>query len=212
MKMIFMIILAALSAVYLVSLFFRRGIFQSIGKACLVPLIAAVYITGSDRIFPPVILALFFGWLGDIFLLKIEDIRFFRLGLGSFLVGHILYIPSMMYFSGGVNITALAISALVGIALGILIFRIIRPNSEMKIPVIAYETVIILMAASAVQLFIARGTPFGAFAIAGGAFFLVSDTILAFFTFQKKPRIGDFLVMLTYISAQLCIVLGFSGM
>ncbi|MDR0315349.1 MAG: lysoplasmalogenase [Treponema sp.] len=211
MKMLFLGILAALSLVYLVSLWFKRGIFQAVAKVCLVPLILAVYISGANQIFFPVILALVLGWLGDIFLLKIKDVRFFRLGLASFLLGHICYIPSMLYYTGTPQLIPLIISIAVAIPLGLFIRRLIHPSKEMSIPAIAYEMVILLMVVSALQLFLAQGAPFGALVFAGALCFLVSDTLLAFFTFRTMPRCGDFLVMLTYISAQVCIILGLSG-
>ena len=211
METIFLYILAALSAVYLASLFFKRGIFQSIAKACLMPLVLAIYISGSDSIFIPVVLALFFGWLGDIFLLKIEDARFFKLGLAVFLLGHLFYIPTLLFFSGGINVKVLLISLPAGAALGVFLHYLIRPSSEMNILTIIYEAILLLMVLSAVQLFAAKGSPYGALALAGGLCFIASDTVLAIFTFRTKPRYGDFLVMLTYISAQLLIILGLSG-
>ncbi|GHV94282.1 hypothetical protein AGMMS50293_06020 [Spirochaetia bacterium] len=212
MNIIFLGIFAVVVVIYLVSLFFKQGVFQAVVKACLMPLVLAVYVSGANSIFFPVVLALVFGWIGDIFLVKIEDIRFFRRGLTSFLLGHICYIPSMLHFAGKLNIPILGISLLVAAALGVLMIKIIRPSREMNISTIVYETVIILMAASALQLFMARGAPFGALVFAGSLCFLVSDSMLAFFTFRGKPKDGFFLVMLTYIAAQFCIVLGLSGL
>ena len=82
----------------------------------------------------------------------------------------------------------------------------------MNILSIIYEVILLFMVLSAVQLFAAKGSPFGALALAGGLSFTASDTALALFTFHSKPRYGDFLVMLTYISAQLLIILGLSGL
>ena len=211
MATIFLIILGALSAVYLVSLFFKKGIFQAIAKACLMPLILAIYITGSSRLFIPIVLALFFCWLGDIFLIKIEDTRFFKLGLAGFLLGHIFYIPSLLHFAGGINIVVLLVSLPAGVILGIALHYLIRPSHEMNILSIIYEVILLLMVLSAAQLFAAQGAPFGTLVLAGGLCFIASDTVLALFTFNSKPRYGDFLVMLTYISAQLLIILGLIG-
>ena len=208
MKDIFLIAFAVVAPVYLASLFFKRGVFQSAGKACLMPLVLAVYVAGADRFFFPVALALVFGWLGDMLLLKISDIRFFRLGLASFLLGHLCYAFAMFYFAGTVQTPALGISLAAAIPLGIGIFMLVRPNREMRIPVIVYEVVILLMAAAAVQFCIVRGLPSGALVLAGSLSFLVSDSLLAFFTFRGTPRFGDFAVMLTYIAAQFCITLG----
>ena len=144
-------------------------------------------------------------------MVKIRDVRFFRLGLASFLLGHICYIPSMMHFAGGMDFFALILSLIAALPLGLLLRSVVRPSREMNVPSIVYETVILLMAASALQLFIARGSPFGTLVFAGSLCFLASDSMLAYFNFRTKPRFGDFFVMLTYLAAQLCIVLGLSG-
>ena len=211
MKMIFLYVLVGVSVVHLVSRLFKGVIFQAVTKALLVPLILAIYVSGGNKVFIPVVAALVFGWIGDILLIKIDDIRFFRLGLAAFLLGHIIYIPSMLFPVEKINIIALVISLLSGAALGFFIHRTIRPNREMRIPSIAYESVIILLVASAVQLFLFKGHPFGTLVLTGSLFFIISDSMLAFFTFRSEPRIGQFLVMLTYITAQLCIILGFAG-
>jgi uncharacterized membrane protein YhhN len=209
LKYIFSVILGVISVVYLASLFFKMRVFQKILKGCLLPLVFAVYIFGARNIIWPVILGLFFGWLGDIFLLKISDTRFFRFGLACFLLGHICYIISMAGFVRPLNITALVISVIAAAVLGLFIFKLVRPTAEMKIPVIAYEAIIFTMAVFALQLFLAQNSSFGGFVFAGSACFVVSDAILAYDTFRKKTRFGFFIVMLTYIAAQLCITLGF---
>jgi uncharacterized membrane protein YhhN len=211
MQVIFLIIFAIAAIIYLVSLFFKNGIFQSIGKACLVPLVLAIYLSGVKSLYIPVVFALVFGWLGDIFLLKINNVRFFRMGLASFLLGHICYIPSMLHFSGGLHLFFLILGLVLAIPMGGLLYVLVRPGRDMKLFVIIYEAVILLMSVSALQLFIAQGTPFGALAFAGSLCFLASDSMLAFFTFRTNPRHGDFFVMITYIAAQFCITLGLSG-
>jgi len=203
--------MAALSLVYLVSLFFERGKFQTIAKICLMPVITAIYLTGAEHIFIPIILALLLGWLGDILLLRIKEILFFRLGLASFLLGHLIYLSVMLYFAGSVNIKLLVISLAVYAAAGVFIIRLIKPSKEMYVPVLIYETVILLMAVSAIQFFAVYRLPYGLFIFVGSLCFIVSDTLLAIHTFRAKPKFYYFVVMFTYIAAQLCIVLGLSG-
>jgi uncharacterized membrane protein YhhN len=209
LKMVFLIILAFVSVVYLISLFFKFGLFQMILKGCLLPLILAVYIFGAKMILLPIVLALILGWIGDIFLLKIGNVSFFRIGLASFLAGHICYIIAMFNYTQPFNITVLACSIAVAIVLAFFIFKTVHPNAEMKIPVIFYEVVIFVMAVFAVQLFLVQGGYFGNFVLAGSLCFVVSDGLLAFDTFRKKTKYGNFLVMVTYILAQLFITLGF---
>jgi len=205
----FLVILGVVSVVYLVSLFFKQGLFQAILKGCLMPLVLAVYIFGAEKILWQIVLALILGWAGDILLLKGSDFRFFRFGLVSFLLGHICYIIAMYKFAAPFHITALVISIAVAACLGLLIFKIIRPAAEMKIPVIAYEITIMTMAIFALQLFLAQGSAFGVLVLAGSLCFVVSDTTLAYDTFRKGPKYAAFIIMITYIAAQLLITLGF---
>ena len=209
LKIVFLVILAVVSVVYLTSLFFKHGLFQSILKGCLLPLVLAIYVFGAEKILLPIVLALVFGWAGDIFLLKISDLRCFRIGLASFLTGHLCYIIAMYKFILPYNIPVLFCSIAVAAIAGFFLFRIIRPNDEMRIPVIVYETVILIMVVFALQVFSSQGKEFGAFVFAGSLCFVVSDSLLAYDTFQKKTKVGYFLVMLTYILAQVFIALGF---
>jgi len=207
LKLIFLVILGVVSIVYLITLFFKDSILQCILKGCLVPLILAVYLCGANTILLPIILALVFGWLGDIFLLKISNLLCFRLGLASFLLGHIFYIVMMITYAQPFNIIVLIISVLVAVCYGIFMFRMVKPTPDMKIPVIAYETILFTMAVFALQLFLSQGGKFGAFVFAGSIFFVASDSMLALATFRKKAL--NVPVMITYIAAQLLIVLGF---
>lgn len=209
LKIVFIIILTVVSSVYLVTLFFKFSVFQAVLKCCLLPLILAIYIFGAGRILVPVILALVFGWLGDVLLLKNYDNRFFKCGLASFLLGHICFIIAMFNFTQPFFYSVLFISFAVAAALGFLLFRFVKPTGEMKIPVIAYETVIILMALSALQIFVVQAGSFGFFVLAGSLCFLISDSLLAYDTFRKKTKFGYFIIMVTYILAQLFITLGF---
>jgi len=209
LKLIFLIILDIVSIVYLVSLFFKRRLFQDILKGCLMPLVLAVYILGAEKILWQIVLALFLGWAGDVLLLKGSEFRFFLSGLVSFLLGHIFYIVAMLEFARPFNITVLVISIAAAACLGVLIFKFVRPSAEMKIPVIAYEITIMTMAIFAVQLFLAQGSSFGVLVLSGSLFFLVSDTYLAYDTFRKGPKYAAFIIMITYITAQLLITLGF---
>jgi uncharacterized membrane protein YhhN len=207
LKLIFLMILGVVSLVYLVTLFFKDSIFQYILKGCLAPLILAVYVFGADKILLPIVLALVFGWLGDVLLIKISNLLRFRLGLASFLIGHIFYIIIMFTYAQPFNVLYLIISVVVAICYGIFIFKIIQPTKEMKIPVIAYETILLTMTIFALQLFLAQGGLFGVLVFAGSICFVASDSMLAYETFRKK-KLSVF-IMITYIVAQTLITLGF---
>jgi uncharacterized membrane protein YhhN len=201
-----------MGAVHLGALLAEKRKIAAAAKICLLPLLGAVYVFGAERVFVPVIFALLFGWGGDVFLLKISELRFFRLGLASFLVGHLCYIPSFLSVTRGLNIAALAVSAAAAVPLALGVHALIRPDRAMKIPAMAYEIIILLMSISALQLFLSRRDGRALLVFAGSLCFLVSDTLLAYFTFRTKPRYGQFFVMLTYIAAQAGIVWGMMGL
>ncbi|MDR2471849.1 MAG: lysoplasmalogenase [Treponema sp.] len=213
MKPVLFCVLGAVTAAHITSLFFRRRwstALRALTKACLVPLILAVYASGAERMFLPAAAALVFGWLGDIMLLK-TGIRFFTLGLVMFLLGHLSYAFTMFYFARPLHAAALAASVPAAFVLGLLVHRIIRPGENMKFPSLAYEAAILLMGLGAFQLFLDRPAAPGALVLGGAVSFMVSDTLLAYFAFHRRPRYGNVPVMITYIAAQLCIALGLSG-
>jgi len=209
LKLVFLVILGVVSVVYLTLLFFKYGLLQAILKGCLVPLILAVYIFGAEKILVPVVLGLIFGWAGDVLLLKGSNSLFFKLGLASFLLGHICYIIAMYAFAVPFNIAVLIISVVAAVCYGLFLFKTLHPTAEMRIPIIAYEITILTMVIFALQLFLAQGASFGIFVLAGSVCFIVSDSTLAYDIFRKKLKYGAFIIMLTYIAAQLLIALGF---
>ena len=213
----FLIALGIISLIYLITLFYKPTVFQYILKGLLIPLILIVYLTGAKIILLPIVLALVFAWIGDVLLIKISNLLCFRLGLASFLIGHICYIIAMFSYNQPFHVPVLVISAAVAAVLGIIIYKMVKPSKEMKIPVITYEVIILSMALSAIQLFLQQdpaasfppemSSTFGILVLAGSVSFVASDTSLAFVTFQKKPYYV--FCMATYIAAQLLITLGF---
>ena len=191
LKNIFLIIFGVVSVVYLFTLAKKPSMFQFALKGCLMPLLAAFYITsaGTGNIFWPVIFALIFAWIGDVLLVRITNILWFKLGLLSFLIGHIFYIIAMYEFIQPINITVLVISFIAAAFFGIMVYKTVKPSKQMKIPVVAYETVILLMTISALQVFllqfIGSGHAFGLLIFTGSVCFLISDTLLAIRTFRR---------------------------
>jgi uncharacterized membrane protein YhhN len=208
-KDIFLVILGAVSLVYLVTLAFKPGIFQFILKGCLMPLVLCIYLfgVGVNGIDWPIIMALIFAWIGDVLLIRITNILWFKLGLASFLIGHIFYIIAMHGTTLEYNIPVLAVSIIIAVCFCIVAYKVVRPGKQMRIPVIAYEIIIMTMAVSAAQFFLSHESISGILVFAGSISFVVSDTLLALRTF-RKVRIY-FGVMVTYIAAQFLIILGF---
>lgn len=183
----------------------------------LVFFLAAGPKTGAPRFL--ITLALFFSWLGDVFLMN-EGTRYFTAGLASFLVAHLFYI---LYFSGlrrkqsprkTWNIILLVI---LGLYVGIFYF-FLGPALEqpLKIPVFLYAIVIATMFAmawhstgsSAQTASQAATTSNATWFITGAALFIISDSLLAVNAFLHPFNSASFWVMITYGLAQAAIVFG----
>ncbi|GGT63609.1 lysoplasmalogenase [Streptomyces purpureus] len=168
-----------------------------IAKPLLMPLLAAYAATrGAPRL---LIAALLFGWGGDVFLLSGAEWAFL-VGMGSFAAGHVCY---LVLFGRGRTSPALGLAygaALVGTV------ALLWPDlpAELRVPVAGYSLLLTAMAYRASALGITAG--------AGGALFLLSDTLIAtgVADWPQLPA-PDFWIMLTYIAAQVLLTNGALG-
>ncbi|MCB0508213.1 MAG: lysoplasmalogenase [Bacteroidetes bacterium] len=167
--------------------------------------------------------ALFFSWLGDIFLMfprvhYSETMRLilFLSGLISFLITHILYI---FYF---INEHKPALKAgimvqkpylFVPFVLYLLAFiSYLFPHlGALKIPIVIYGLCIVAMSVAALNRkgFIPNKSFY--FVFCGSLLFIASDTILASEIFIQKMEWQRIAIMATYILAQALIVKGITA-
>lgn len=148
------------------------------------------------------LVALLFCAGGDI-ALALGQGQYFIIGLGLFLVGHIVYI---VLFSRELRLRASRIPiAAVLVAYAIAIAVAMTPYlKDMLAPVYGYLVVITLMGVFAAL----RETP-SRLVLYGAISFIISDSILAINRFMIAAPGSDYLVMVTYYLAQLLIVWGF---
>lgn len=158
------------------------------------------------------LVALFFSFAGDVFLLlEYKNPQFFIPGLVSFLLTHILYIVYFLSLPG--NRKSLLKTApylgLLVVAYGIALVYILFPKlGALKIPVLIYATVIMSMLLASIHIYYKVPQRAGRLLIAGACFFVLSDSLLAFNKFHS-PLAFPFLIMVTYCVAQYLIVKGF---
>ena len=155
------------------------------------------------------LLALCWGWAGDVLLLRKERRIFLKLGLFAFLLGHISYISLFLLHSGsypavGVFSVAICLYAFFGWGM----FLTLRAGlGRMALPVGIYIFVISLMSVSAFLFAMSSGgTAWWAFA--GSLLFVFSDSALALQLFRKPFKYGRFVVMASYIPAQFLLAFG----
>ncbi|WP_168190041.1 lysoplasmalogenase [Caloramator sp. E03] len=181
-----------------------------LSKSLLMPLLLLFYITYTKNLNYYVIFALIFSFLGDIFLLN-DNKKNFMLGGASFLIGHTFYIISFIKeIEVHFKISLFHILLIVPyIIYGIYVYKtIIKNMKNLKITAILYMF-IILFSSITCLLVILSGKQQLILSFLGTILFIVSDSLLGYSIFVHKNRYSDFLVMLTYVSAQTLLVFGF---
>jgi len=162
------------------------------------PLLMPALMAGTDRSSRR---ALAFGAAGDVALLGSGDAAF-AAGLVSFLAGHVAWIAALRQRPGGGRLRsrpALALPYLA--AFGSLNAYLWPRTGKDRIAVLGYSTALLAMALTALD----SGSPRAA---AGGALFMLSDSLLALEKFagiQLPAHEG--VVMATYASAQALLAL-----
>jgi uncharacterized membrane protein YhhN len=157
------------------------------------PLLMPVLMVGRDR---PTQRALALGGVGDVALLGSSEAAF-TAGLVSFLAGHVAWIIALRQRPGGGLLRARPALAVPYLgAFGGLNAYLWQRTGRDRIPVIAYSAALLAMSLAALD----SGSPKTA---AGGALFLVSDSLLALEKFGgvHLPA-SEGLVMAAYTSAQ----------
>lgn len=157
------------------------------------PLLMPVLMAGRDR---PVQRALALGGAGDVALLGSSQAAF-TAGLASFLAGHVAWIIALRQRPGGGCLRARPVLAVPHLAaFGALNAYLWKRTGDDRIPVLAYSAALLAMSLVALD----SGSPRTA---AGGALFLVSDTLLALEKFGGLHLPAhEGVVMAAYASAQ----------
>ena len=151
-----------------------RWLFKPLAAACFIAL--ALQAGAMDSDYGRWLLAgLVLCWFGDVFLIPNSD-RFFLAGLGSFLIGHLLYAVSFLHL--GINHWALLISVIPAGLLLSLSLRWLWPHvgNNMRAPVTAYILVISAMLLTAGSSW---GSPAALLIITGAWGFAISDLAVA---------------------------------
>lgn len=88
------------------------------------------------------------------------------------------------------------------------IMRLLWPHlGRLRLPVIVYVVVLIAMAALAGARAVEVQTPLSWAAAAGAALFVFSDATLALNRFRRRFHAAQFVIMTTYVAAQMLIAI-----
>lgn len=157
-----------------------------------------------------ILLGLIFSIGGDTFLM-FEGSQYFMLGLGCFLITHLLYIAAFLNYE---SLSKGLIRQKIGLILPFLLYLIgilsylWQDLAEMMIPVIVYSTVICLMAITALNLKSKLPKDIFIILFGGVLLFMLSDSIIALNKFKGDTLMIPYhriVIMTTYIIAQYLI-------
>ncbi|GGX75621.1 lysoplasmalogenase [Streptomyces fructofermentans] len=198
---VLLVCFGAAAAADLVSLAVGSESGHTVAKPLLMPLLAAyVRASGGPRL---LVAALLFGWGGDVLLLLDAEPAFLA-GMASFAAGHVCY---LLLFRRGAPRTRSARLVAGAYALALVAtVALLWPGlpADLRVPVAGYSLLLTAMAFGATRL--------GPVAGAGGALFMLSDTLIAtgVAEWPQLPR-PDLWIMATYLAAQYLLARGVTG-
>ena len=187
--------------------------FKMLTKPFWVPLIALIYSILTQNPNMTVLIALLFGWIGDLLLMRGRK-TWFVAGAVSFMIGHIVYILIFLQESGGFSVFAehplfCGLLILPYIIYAVFLKRILGKNiSSVILSASLYIIILLLMSyASLLRVWNVSVLRF-ILTFLGSLLFIASDSLIAVRKFKRQFRgIGTFIVV-TYITAQLLIIAG----
>lgn len=186
-----------------------------IAKPLLIPaLLLLMYVTKNGVKGRTLLMTgLFFSWAGDVLLMfESKHALFFISGLVCFLITHIFYISYFLKIKSG-DISLLKkypVFILLVTGYGFSLVWLLYPHlGELKLPVMTYAAIICTMLLCSLHVFLKVNKQAAACYLAGAAFFVLSDSLLAINKFYQPFAYAGAFIMITYCAAQYFIVRGY---
>lgn len=184
-------------------------LWTNLSKSLLIPaLFLLVYQTARPS--KKYLWALFFSWLGDLFLIP-NGVPYFITGIACFWITQLGYchlilkelkstLPKAVKAPKG----RLPLGLLGGYLL--LIFYVMTPRlGDLLVPVMLYATTLAFTGYLSCLLVLEKKDTNNLFLAIGGLLFMLSDSMIAFDAFYFGEKQFDYWVMITYIPAQFLI-------
>lgn len=203
------------SIIYLIAMYFEASVWLWIFKPLLVLslIFHFLFITKNQhhQLKKLVTAALIFSVMGDIFLMLRGSENYFVLGLASFLIAHIFYIFSFIQIRKNIqqrfNLWFIIFPALY---CSILLNTLLPNAGILSISVIFYALIISGMLMAALHCSAIKRGNIGWLFAAGAMLFVISDSFIGLDKFYMQINGNKWIVMLTYMAAQLLLTVGFS--
>jgi uncharacterized membrane protein YhhN len=162
----------------------------------------------------PVLIAFFFSWVGDNFLMFSENNElFFFAGVGGFFVAQLTYIYTFATFSevnvrGPIQKNRLLIIPFLVYVAGIYLLLFPELEGLMKPIILVYALSLMGMSMMALNRKGRVGQASFRLVFVGSLLFLISDSMIALNKFYLEFTLAGFWIMITYIAAQYLIMRG----
>jgi uncharacterized membrane protein YhhN len=203
----------------LVSIIGDFSLLHHFTKPLLMPFLSIFYFIliqrSKVRVSWLIMISLFFSWLGDVFLMyQVKNSIYFMLGLGSFLIAHILYIVCYIKMSNSTPVDKdkrprlaryIFFLILIWLTLVTVLFPVL---GDMKVPVVIYSIAITGMTLAALHRYQKTNSLSFWMVMVGALIFLLSDSMIAINKFLEPIPYANVLIMTTYIIAQYYIISG----
>jgi len=212
MARIALFIYSLIGALNILSAVIEHPLLRTLTKPLLMPMLL-LYVFSQTHVLHrnKLVFILTFAWLGDMFLLiPGNSPLYFQLGLGSFLMMQIAYIRLFLSQSSAGNFNlrqwfSLPIIPVLIYVLGFLGFLLPFIPGSLYVPVGLYAMALGAMLYAA---FLRKRDSSYYLIFIGAIFFVISDSLLALAKFYFSFSGNSIYVMLTYILAQLLLILG----
>ncbi|MBB6461540.1 lysoplasmalogenase [Flammeovirga kamogawensis] len=213
-KKVFWSIFLVVITVNLLGNYFEDYYVVLYSKPLIMPFISIYFSTTWQQksensiIYKCMMIGFFFAWLGDLYMMFLNDELIMLLGLACFLVCHQMYITALFFSSVKDNYKlTLFITFPLSIIGGYIGYLVAVKSSVMFAPILVYSVILVTMFSFALIRWINRRDRWGFMTMIGALLFICSDLMIGLKNFQGLD-ISEVFIMATYIIAQFCISRG----
>ena len=201
---IFKILFVIISLLDILGLLIHVALLELIAKPFIIISLMAIYLTSVKNKNYWFLAALFFSFLGDVFLLDNNDM--FLFGIAAFLITQLLYIKIIIgYLNNSSKSQKLQAILPFAIYFVLLIYLLIDNLGEYLIPVLVYGLTISVFGIVSLLNYIINKSQTSKLLLFGVFLFIASDSMIAFDRFYESKGFYSVLIMITYILAQYLI-------
>jgi len=174
---------------------------QIVSKPLIILTLIVLYYFSTEQRNNWYLLALFFSFLGDVFLL--DKNGYFLLGIGSFLITQILFIKLIISQLRKVRVHHIIITLMPFVVYFTVLISTIKENlTEFLIPVVIYGITISFFGMVSLLNYFINKSKKSVVLLIGAVLFIASDSMIALNKFHEPRIIYSVAIMITYIFAQ----------